>query len=166
MSQIPHGPAGGLKPADRSHGTDRSDLYSGIFFMAVATLGLVVSRSYHVGTAVNMGEGYLPRLICWILLGIGAVIVARAFLHRSHAEIEPLKWRPIVLVPVAIVAFGLTVEALGLIVAIPLLIVIGSLAGRGLRPTEVIVTAIVLCAGSIAVFSWGLGLPIPVVPRF
>jgi putative tricarboxylic transport membrane protein len=166
MSQIPLSPARGLKPTDPLHRTDRSDLYSGIFFMAVSALGLFASRSYHVGTATNMGEGYIPRLICWILLGIGAVIVARAFLRTTHSAIDPLKWRPIVLVPVAIVVFGLTVENLGLIIAIPLLILIGSLAGRGLRPIEVGVTAAILCLGSIAVFSWGLGLPIPVMPRF
>jgi putative tricarboxylic transport membrane protein len=166
MSQTSGTPVGGLKTTDPLHKTDRSDLYSGIFFVAVSALGLFVSRSYHVGTATNMGEGYIPRLICWILLGIGLVIVARAFLRSTRSAIDPLKWRPIALVPLAIIVFGLTVESLGLIIAIPLLILIGSLAGHGLRPIEVVITAAILCLGSIAVFSWGLGLPIPVTPRF
>lgn len=145
---------------------DSSDLYSGIFFMGIALLGLFASRDYHVGSATNMGEGYIPRLICWILLGLGGVIFARAFSNVTHADIEPLKWRPIVFVPAAIVTFGLTVEALGLVLAIPLLILVGSLAGRELRIMEVFMTALVLGIGTIAAFSWGLGLQIPVLPRF
>lgn len=166
MSHIPDSPGGELGSTGNFGKPDRSDLYSGIFFMGVALLGLVASRDYQVGTATSMGEGYIPRLICWILLGIGGIIVARAFLNSTHAEIEPLKWRPIALVPAAIVTFGLTVESLGLTLAIPLMILVGSLAGRGLRLIEVVVTAFVLSLGTIAVFSWGLGLPIPVLPRF
>ncbi len=145
---------------------DRSDLYSGLFFMAVATFGLIMSRDFDVGTAANMGEGYIPRLICWILFGIGAIITGRAFVRPTSGSNEPMAWRPIVFVLASIVAFGLTVERLGLIIAIPLLIGIGSLAGRNLRPFEIAVIAAVLCFGTIAVFSWGLGLTIPVLPRF
>jgi hypothetical protein len=46
-----------------------------------------------------------------------------------------------------------------------LLIAIGSLAGQSLRLVEVIVIMAVLCMGTIAIFSWGLGLTIPVLPR-
>ena len=38
-------------------------------FMAVAVFGLWLSRDYPIGTALRMGTGYVPRLLCWILLG-------------------------------------------------------------------------------------------------
>jgi hypothetical protein len=144
---------------------DRSDLYSGLFFVSVGVLGLIVSRDFDVGTAVNMGEGYVPRMICWILIGIGVVTTGRSFLRSTSTEVAPLVWRPIVSVLVSIIAFGTSVEKLGLVVAVPLLIAIGSLAGQSLRLVEVIAIMAALCLGTIAIFSWGLGLTIPVLPR-
>lgn len=148
----------------RSH-VDRSDLFSGTFFIFVGALGLVVSRNYDVGTAVNMGEGYVPRMICWILICIGGIIVCRSFLRSATTEVEPLEWRPIICVLASIMSFALSVEKLGLLIAIPLMIGIASFAGRSLRWTETILIMIVLCLGTITVFSWGLGLTIPVLPR-
>ena len=144
---------------------DRSDLYSGLFFAAVGVFGLIMSRDFDVGTAVNMGEGYVPRLICWILIGIGVITASRSFLRSTSTEVTPLMWRPILAVLISIIAFALSVEKLGLIVAVPLLIAIGSLAGQSLRLVEVIAIMAVLCLGTIAIFSWGLGLTIPVLPR-
>ena len=50
----------------------RPDVLAGLMFIAIAALGLWVSRDYPVGTALRMGTGYVPRLLCWILLGLGA----------------------------------------------------------------------------------------------
>ncbi|MFC4173828.1 tripartite tricarboxylate transporter TctB family protein [Microvirga sp. GCM10011540] len=144
---------------------DRSDLLSGVFFIFVGVLGLVVSRDYDVGTATNMGEGYVPRMICWILIGIGGIIAGRSFLRSATTEVEPLVWRPIICVLASVISFALSVEKLGLLIAIPLMIGIGSLAGQGLRWTETFLIMIGLCLGTIAIFSWGLGLTIPVLPR-
>jgi hypothetical protein len=155
---------GGGRIGARSH-VDRSDLFSGIFFASIGVLGLVVSRDYDVGTAINMGEGYVPRLICWILIGIGGIIIGRSFLRSATTEVEPLVWRPVICVLASIVSFSLSVERLGLMISIPLMIWIGSLAGQSLRWTETILIMLGLCLGTIAIFSWGLGLTIPVLPR-
>ncbi len=47
----------------------RADVLSGLLFIAVAAFGLWVSRDYPVGTALRMGTGYVPRLLCWMLHG-------------------------------------------------------------------------------------------------
>ena len=62
--------------------------------------------------------------------------------------------------------FALTLERLGLVVAILLLIGIGSLAARNLRPLETAVAALVLIALSWGIFIVGLGLTIPVWPEW
>ena len=49
------------------------NVLAGLMFMGVAALGLWISRNYPIGTALRMGTGYVPRLLCWILLGLGAV---------------------------------------------------------------------------------------------
>jgi hypothetical protein len=143
----------------------RTDVLAGLLFMAVAAFGLAVSHDYPVGTALRMGTGYVPRLLCWALLALGAAIAVQGLRDRS----PPLKssaaaWRAAAAVTLALVAFGLSIERLGLVLAIVLLTGIGALATRALRPLETAVAAVVLIALSWTIFIFGLGLAIPVWP--
>ena len=60
----------------------RKNVLAGLMFVAVGALGLWISRDYPIGTALRMGTGYVPRLLCWVLLGLGVVI----FLQGLYAE--------------------------------------------------------------------------------
>jgi putative tricarboxylic transport membrane protein len=144
----------------------RQDVLAGLMFMAVAVLGLVVSRNYPVGTALRMGTGYVPRLLCWILLGLGALVLLQGL--RAGAplrESSPLPaWRPLFFVTASLAIFGLAIERLGLIVSILLLIAFGAMATRSLRPVETLVAAFTLIALTWGIFIRGLGLTIPVWP--
>src|SRR5260370_31508262 len=51
----------------------RKDVLAGLLFIVVAVLGLWVSRDYPIGTALRMGTRYVPRLLCWLLLVLGAI---------------------------------------------------------------------------------------------
>jgi hypothetical protein len=141
-----------------------------LMFMAVAVLGLWLSRDYPIGTALRMGTGYVPRLLCWGLLGLGVIIFAQGLLEAPQAESparhDILFWRPVVFVTLSLVAFGLTLERLGLVIAILLLLGIGAFAGRGLRVVETAMAALVLIVLSWAIFIVGLGLAIPVWPEW
>ena len=65
------------RPATPSpwHILTRADVLSGLLFIAIAAFGLWLSRDYPVGTALRMGTGYMPRLLCWVLLGVSVVIL-------------------------------------------------------------------------------------------
>jgi hypothetical protein len=173
----------------------RKDVLAGLMFIAVAALGLWVSRNYPVGTALRMGTGYMPRLLCWILMTLGAVVLVQGLRQADDGEAagpaaanptaagqvaiahgagrtESPAWRtlaqifPIAVVTTSLVAFALTLEQLGLALAILLLISIGSVAARGIKLWEVAATAAGLIVLSWAIFIVGLGLPIPVWPDF
>ena len=62
--------------------------------------------------------------------------------------------------------FGSSIEHLGLVISILLLIGVGAVAARELRPIETIVAALVLIALSWGIFILGLGLTIPVWPEW
>jgi len=145
----------------------RNDVLTGLLFMAVAIGGLWVSRDYAVGTALRMGTGYVPRLLCWLLFGLGVLILLQG-LREPAATLrkQPAAWRAVISVTAALVAFGLGIERLGLVISIILLIAIGAFATRTLRPLETAIAAFVLIALSWAVFIAGLGLTIPVWPDF
>jgi len=153
------------EPADGAQPTGRPDLLAGLMFAAIALFGLYLVRDYDMGTAARMGTGYVPRLVCWIMLALGAAIAVRGFQAEREPE-EPLAWRPLLMVPLAIVAFGLLVDRAGLVAAATALIVIGAFASRGVRPLETLALGLVLIAGSVLVFVWGLGLSMDIWPEF
>ena len=145
----------------------RADVLSGLLFIAIAAFGLWASRNYPVGTALRMGTGYMPRLLCWLLLGLGVIVFVQgvrkpAALLRS----SPQAWRAALSVTLSLVAFGLSIERLGLVLAILLLTGIGALATRSLRPLEIALAALALIALSWGIFIFGLGLTIPVWPEW
>jgi len=145
----------------------RPDVLSGLLFIAIAAFGLWLSRHYPVGTALRMGTGYVPRLLCWILLGLGVIVLARGmFRPGARMQATPLASRAVLAVTAALVAFGLSLERLGLVAAIVLLIGIGALAARALRPLETALAALFLIALCWAIFIFGLGLTIPVWPEW
>jgi len=152
------------QPSSRWHLLARKDVLAGFMFVGIAALGLFLSRNYPIGTSLRMGTGYVPRLLCWILLGLGAVVLIRGLRAGEAMGGPPLRWRPFLLVPGSLLAFALTIHEFGLIVATLLLIGIGSLAGRELRPLEVVIAALVLVTMTYVIFVWGLGLPIQVWP--
>src|SRR3954463_16764822 len=101
----------------------RRDVLAGLLFVGVALLGLWVSRDYPIGTALRMGTGYVPRLLCWILMALGAAIAVQG-LREKDAPPERPSWRqlmPIVVVTTSLVAFALAIEQLGLVLSILLL---------------------------------------------
>jgi putative tricarboxylic transport membrane protein len=145
----------------------RADVLSGLLFIAIAAFGLWVSRNYPVGTALRMGTGYMPRLLCWLLLGLGAVVLAQGLRQQTvPLRSSPQAWRALLSVTVGLVAFGLSIERLGLVLAIVLLTGIGALATRALRPLETAIAALVLIALSWSIFIFGLGLTISIWPEW
>jgi hypothetical protein len=145
----------------------RKDVLAGLLFMAVALVGLWVSRDYPVGTALRMSTGYVPRLLCWLLLGLGAIV---AISGVRLGEGGSAGWsglpRATLLVPAALVAFALTIERFGLVVASGLLLGIGSLAVRDLRPVEALATGVGLVIATWAIFVKALSLTIRVWPEW
>src|SRR4030081_729366 len=61
----------------------RRDVLAGLMFIGVAALGLWLSRNYPIGTALRMGTGYVPRLLCWILMGLGAIVLVQGLRESS-----------------------------------------------------------------------------------
>src|SRR5215470_5014836 len=153
-------------PHHALHILARKNVLAGLMFIAIAALGLWVSRDYPIGTALRMGTGYVPRLLCWMLVGLGAAILVQG-LREKDAPPERTSWRqllPIVVVTTSLVAFAFAIEQLGLVLSILLLVGIGASAARDIKIWELLVAALVLVGLSWIIFILGLGLTIPVWP--
>src|SRR2546427_9890092 len=124
----------------------RKNVVAGLLFIGVAVLGLWLSRDYPIGTALRMGTGYVPRLLCWLLLGLGAVVLVQGL--REAQDARPLSagdisaLRPVIFVTASLVIFGLSIVRLGLVVSILLLTGGGEVAARGLRALRELAAAV------------------------
>ncbi len=148
----------------------RPDVYVGLIFMAIASLGLYLAKDYSMGTAVRMGTGYVPTLLCWTLMTLGAIVLGMGIFGRNSSEgalggKDVAVLRPLFFVTLAVVVFAYSIETLGLIIALLATMTVGSFATASLRWIEAVIAMAALTVVCWAVFSVGLALPFPVWPR-
>ena len=135
------------------------DFLSGLMFIGFGLLALYIGQKLALGTPVRMGTGYVPRMLSLVLLALGALVCIIAVVSGSE-PVEPPKWKPITLVTIGIVCFGLLFERAGLIPALIVLVTIASLAGEEFKLTEVIGLIVALAVLCTLVFKVGLGMNI------
>jgi hypothetical protein len=141
----------------------KQDIAAGLVFAASGVLGLWLGREYDFGEALNMGPGYLPTLLCWGLIGLGAIIAING--AATDGEIIGRWWlRPLLFVLAAVAVFALLIESAGLALAVAATTVLAAFAGEQFRIVETVVLAIVLAASSVAIFIYGLSLPLSALP--
>ncbi|ONG53226.1 hypothetical protein BKE38_12910 [Pseudoroseomonas deserti] len=93
------------------------DLASGILLVALAVIGLWLNTEHTLGSARRMGPGYMPMLVFWLELGLGAIVLATAFFGGT----DPLeKWTKLDFVTL-FVGIGVTLVAYPLLAAMPAL---------------------------------------------
>jgi Tripartite tricarboxylate transporter TctB family len=139
------------------------DLVAGLMFAAFGVVGWWIASEYPRGTALRMGPGYMPVMLCWGLMLLGGAIATRGAL-KAGAKLAGWHLRPLVLILLAILAFALLIEPLGLALATLAIVVIGAAGGPEFRPVEAIALALGLAAGAVGLFAYGLKLSIPLWP--
>ncbi len=139
------------------------DVAAGLLFVAFGLLALYVGQDYRPGTSLRMGPGYFPRILAWLLIGLGVLIGMRGVL----AESPPLtRWylRPLILILLALLAFRFAIDSVGLVIAIVAAVGLASLSGDDFRARDVVILIVVLAAGSVLLFAKALGLPMKIWP--
>ena len=163
------------------------DFWAGLMFIAVGVIFAIGATNYSMGPAcpptdhcaanlwarlsqlsAHPGAGYFPLGLSIILAVLGAVVLFKALTIETEGgdKVGSFAWRPLVIIIVAISVFGVMLEPVGLIITVPVLILIASLAGDEFHWKGVLAAAVVLTIGSWAIFVWGLKLTIPVWPWF
>jgi hypothetical protein len=68
--------------------------------------------------------------------------------------------------PLSLLVFAFLIGPFGVVAATVALVFVGALAGRDSRLLEVVAAAVFLVVLTLAIFVWGVGLPIPVWPEW
>jgi hypothetical protein len=144
------------------------DFWAGLMFLAVGVAFAWGATAYSFGASARPGPGYFPFGLGVLLALLGAVEVfqALAFETDDDTAIGKFAWRPLLTITGAVLLFGLALPTLGMVVALPLLVIVASFAGDEFRWREVLLDSLVLTVGSWVIFNWGLSLTIPLWPAF
>ncbi len=144
------------------------DFWSGLMFVVVGVAFAWGATEYSFGTSARPGPGYFPFGLGTLLALLGALVLFKALTLESEGgdPVGAFAWRPLVVILLAIVVFGVALPRLGLIITLPITILLSSLAGSEFRLRDVLFSSVVLTAGSWALFILGLKLTIPVWPIY
>ena len=134
---------------------------TGLGFAAGAT-------NYSFGTSARPGPGYFPFGLGILLAILGALVLFKSLTIETEGGdlVGAIPWKPLGLITLAVVLFGLALPKLGMVLSLPLLILVASLAGDEFKLKEVVINIVVLTLGSWAIFIKGLNLVIPLWPAF
>jgi hypothetical protein len=166
------------------------DFLAGVMFVGFGVLAysvaftdvskLVGQSKLALGTPVRMGPGYVPQMLSFIMMALGAIIAIRAVL-ASGEPIEQGKWKPIVMITLGVLAFGTLLEAnnipaivgwfvpglprwenpvSGLLPALVALVFLAALGGDEFRWRETSIMCVVLFVICFMIFKWGLSMNI------
>jgi len=139
------------------------DFLAGGLYMAFGLIGLWLGRNLEVGTASAMEAGYFPRLVCALLIAVGAALSATALMRAGEIP-ERGKWRPLVFVTLSCLAFALLLHPLGLVPTLIVTILLACLAGGNIRLLPLSLLCLVLIVATVGIFVVELHIVIPLWP--
>jgi len=136
-------------------------------FVVLGLAFAIAGSQYDVGSALQMGSGYVPLVLGGLLAVLGLVIVVASFRGVdptvANAERGPIPWQRMGLLVAAVMFFGFTVSGLGLGPSLLVTTFVSALAGHGTRPGRAVVIAFGLTALCLGVFVFLLQLRLPIL---
>ena len=146
---------------------NQKDFWAGVMFLAFGLFFAGFGSRYHLGTTARMGPGYFPIALGTLLALLGGIICLGAVSSRASAgDVARFAWKPLLLVTVPAVAFGLLLPVLGMIPCIFLLVVVSSLATHEFAWWPTLLNAAVLTIICVVAFVWALNLQFQLFPAF
>ena len=137
------------------------DFGAAILFLIIGIAGIYFGKDLAFGSASRMGPGFFPAILSGIIALIGAIVGLKS-LAIEGPPIEPIRLRPLLVILIAIVAFGYLIGEIGLAITTAGLTIFGAYARQNVNLKETLVLAGFLAAFAIGVFAYALGQPLPI----
>lgn len=141
--------------------TDRiEDFIAGLVTAGIGGFIIIEAMGYRMGSLTRMGPGYFPIILGVLMLVLALVMVLTAQPGTKLQRVEGGQLRGMFFLAAAFMAFTLTIESFGLMLAVALSVFLSALA----NPRTTLITALILAAFtasiSALIFRVGLGLQI------
>ena len=158
------------KPGGSAHVSEvfrRKDFWSAVLYIGLGLGTIMASLHYDFGSPSNMGPGFFPIILSTILVIIGCVIALRALATLgagADARLGFINWKALALVSASTALFGLLLPHTGVLIALPVLMLVGAAASRHFRfELRAIIGMLALSGTCALVFVIGLGVPMPLL---
>ncbi|MDX5630858.1 MULTISPECIES: tripartite tricarboxylate transporter TctB family protein [unclassified Brenneria] len=147
--------------SDKPLSCTRDDAVSGGFllFIGAGAMAMAIAK-YPLGSASQMGPGYVPALLGGLLALLGLLIALRGALSRNWKEDKfRSAARPLFFIIGVIILFGYVISLAGVIVSSALAIAGAALGTRETRMKEIIILAVIMAGLSDIFFVKILAMP-------
>jgi lysylphosphatidylglycerol synthetase-like protein (DUF2156 family) len=141
------------------------DFLCGLLIISIAVLFSFGLPELSIGGPSNLGPGFLPTMLTFLLAAVGAII-SLSGLRGAAVSMEKFDWPALALIIGAVVFFGASVRTAGLVPSLVITLLVASQARRGQRWPAVLVATTVVTAAMVLIFRFGLGLPISLFGSF
>jgi drug/metabolite transporter (DMT)-like permease len=144
------------------------DFWSGLMFIVIGAAFAWGATTYSFGSSARPGPGYFPFGLGILLAVLGAVVLFKALTIEVEGgdPVGSFAWKPLLYIVGTVTVFGWTLPHLGMVIALPILVVIAARAGDEFHWGEVLFNAVFLTVFSWLIFIVGLKLTIPLWPSF
>lgn len=136
------------------------DFVSGLLFLLIGLAAMAIASDYPMGKAIRMGPGYYPMVLSGLLVIVGLACMIKSLATNGPA-LERVQFKPLILITVSVVLFGLLLRNAGMVVALAVSIYLSSLASSRFTIKAATVTFVLLTLFCWGVFIKALSLPIP-----
>jgi Tripartite tricarboxylate transporter TctB family len=146
----------------------QKDFWSGLMFIVVGVVFAWGSTSYKMGASARPGPGYFPFGLAVLMAVLGAIVLFKSLSAevKGGDKIGAWAWKPLLVICGTVALFGWALPRLGLLVALPLLVIGSAAAGNEFHWKDAIINSVLLTVGSWIIFIWGLKLTMPLLPSF
>ena len=146
----------------------QKDFWSGLMFVVVGLGFAWGATTYSFGSSARPGPGFFPFGLGLLMAALGGLVLFKALVIETE-DGEPIgawAFKPLIIVMLSVSVFGFLLPRLGMALALPILIVMVSLAGDEFHWKDAVISVVVLTLGSWLIFIKGLSLVIPLWPKF
>jgi len=146
----------------------QKDFWSGLMFIVTGIAFAWGATNYSFGASARPGPGYFPFGLGLLMAVLGGAVLFKALTFEVEGgdPIGPWAWKPLSIITLSVASFGWVLPHLGMVIALPILVVVAAAAGDEFHWKDALINAIVLTIGSWVIFIWGLKLTIPLWPTF
>ncbi|HEY7726232.1 MAG TPA: tripartite tricarboxylate transporter TctB family protein [Anaeromyxobacteraceae bacterium] len=138
------------------------DLAAGAVLVVGSLGALWATRDVGRGHLAGGGPGFFPRAVAALMGLVGVALLLASLLRRGEAL---TRWalRGPLFVTLGVAGFALTIRSPGLLVAGPLVVIVGGAASPEARYRELVLFAVVITAFCAVLFRYLLHLPVPIL---
>lgn len=139
------------------------DIIGGLLFTGIGGLALFIAWDYEFGSALRMGPGYFPRVVSALMLILGLIQIWQGIRNQPVGEgIGRIAWRPLIIVTLSIVGFGLLIAPFGTVIAVSFMVLFSFFADPNRSWKSLPFILALAIAIPILIFNVGLKMPLKI----